>query len=344
MDTPLFIVGTERSGSNLLRLVLDAHPRLFVPHPPHVMHFFGPLEARYGDLSREPALRRLTADVLRLVEGHIHRWDHIPSVDSVVARAPTRDLFGVMAGLYEAAREHAGKPRWGNKSTFMVHHAGRVLKAYPAARFLWLVRDPRDVAVSSRESVFSPFHPLRTATLWARQQAEGARLERDWPEHVLRVHYEALVGEPEATVARICGFLGEEPDPAMLAFHRRPAAQRSASLSESWARTGQPIEANRVGRWEGALSALELAQVEVTAAEPMRLLGYDRHTDAGTEVLPGPLGEARVTARDRLDWLRVEARSLRRDRNVWQRWGRWALMRRIALERAVDPAGAAGPR
>jgi len=344
MSAPLFIIGTERSGSNLLRLVLDAHPHLFVPHPPHVMHFFGPLEARYGDLSRDPALRRLAADVLRLVEGHIHRWDFVPSVDDVVARAPTRDLFGVTAGLYEAARHHAGKPRWGNKSTFMVHHAERVLRAYPAARFLWLVRDPRDVAVSSRESVFSPFHPLRTATLWARQQAEGARLERDRPDHVLRVHYEALVGDPTATVARICAFLGEEPDPAMLAFHRRPAAKRSAGLSESWARTGQPIMANRVGRWEGALSARELAQVEVTAAEPMRLLGYDRQTDAGPEVLPGPLGEARVEVRDRLDWLRVEARSLRRDRNVWQRWGRWALMRRIAAERALEAGSPTGPR
>ena len=342
MDAPLFIVGTERSGSNLLRLVLDAHPRLFVPHPPHVMHFFGPLEHRYGDLTREPALRALTRDVLRLVEGHIHQWERVPSVDAVLARAPTRDLFGVMAGLYTAACDHAGKPRWGNKSTFMVHHADRVRAVYPSARFLWLVRDPRDVAVSSRESVFSPFHPLRTATLWARQQAEGARLEAAWPDQVLRVHYEALVGEPEATVGRICDFLGEVPDPAMQSFHKRPAAQRSAGLSQSWARTGQPIQASRVGRWAGALSALELAQVEVTADAQMRLLGYDRQTDAGPEVLPGPLGEARVELRDRVDWLKVEAQSLRHDRNVWRRWGRWALMRRIALERALDSASSKG--
>lgn len=343
MDAPLFIVGTERSGSNLLRLVLDAHPRLFVPHPPHVMHFFGPLEGRYGDLDQPAPFRRLTADVLRLVHGHIHRWEFVPTVDEVVARAPARDLFGVTAALYESARDHAGKQRWGNKSTFMVHHARRVLQTYPDARFLWLVRDPRDVAVSSRESVFSPFHPLRTAQLWARQQEEGAALERDHPDHVLRVHYEALVGAPGDTVDRICAFLGEAPDPGMLAFHRRPAAQRSAKLSESWSRTGQPIQASRVGRWEGALSAAELAQVEVAAAGPMALLGYDRQTTAGPEVLPAGLAALRVDARDRLDWLKVEARSLRNDRNVWTRWGRWALMRRIAAERALagGPSGSA---
>ena len=50
-DDPLFIIGTERSGSNLLRVILDAHSRISVPHPPHIMRYFSPLVARYGDLA-----------------------------------------------------------------------------------------------------------------------------------------------------------------------------------------------------------------------------------------------------------------------------------------------------
>ena len=52
---PLFIIGTERSGSNLLRLILDAHPGITVPHPPHVMNYFAALEGRYGDLQQRSA-------------------------------------------------------------------------------------------------------------------------------------------------------------------------------------------------------------------------------------------------------------------------------------------------
>ena len=57
-------MGTERSGSNLLRLILNAHSRIAVPHPPHVLRYFAPLEAGYGDLSRRGNRARLVDDVL----------------------------------------------------------------------------------------------------------------------------------------------------------------------------------------------------------------------------------------------------------------------------------------
>ncbi len=76
----------------------------------------------------------------------------------------------------------------------MVHHVDRVLQRDPGARFLWLVRDPRDVAVSSRKSVFSPFHPALTAKLWVAQQREALALEeRLGSSVVLRLRYEDLL-------------------------------------------------------------------------------------------------------------------------------------------------------
>jgi len=336
-SSPLFIIGTERSGSNLLRLILDAHPRLFVPHPPHILRYFSPLEPRYGDLAQDDAFRRLVDDVLRLVDGHIHRWDRIPPAPEVIALAPSRDLFGVFAGVYESARQASGKPRWGCKSTFVVDHGARVIQTFPGARFLWLVRDPRDVVVSSASSVFSPFHPYFTARLWAEQQATALALEAAHPQAVLRVPYEALVSAPEAQVQAVCDFLGETPDPAMLAWYTRDEARRSASLSESWANTGKPIQRGSVGRWQQALRPDEVALVETLAGPAMQALGY-----AGSGLPPvkvGPLDRARYRLADRAGWLQVEARSLRRDRNVWQRWGREVLMRRIALELRLHPPG-----
>ena len=72
---PIFIIGTERSGSNLLRLILNAHSEIAVPHPPHVMSYFGPLEKYYGDLSRESNFRRLAKDVIVHLRSHIHPWE-----------------------------------------------------------------------------------------------------------------------------------------------------------------------------------------------------------------------------------------------------------------------------
>ena len=72
---PIFIVGTERSGSNLLRLILDAHPNIAIPHPPHIMLELDHLEPKYGDLSLDQNLRRLINDAVRVVEPPFAPWD-----------------------------------------------------------------------------------------------------------------------------------------------------------------------------------------------------------------------------------------------------------------------------
>jgi hypothetical protein len=330
MSAPVFIIGTERSGSNMLRLMLDAHSRVFMPHPPHVMHYFAHLEPHYGDLAREVPFRRLVRDVLRLVHRHIHPWEHVPSEEEVIASSPSRDLLGVKVGLYEAARRRSGKARWGSKSTFVVHHGERVLQVFPRARMLWLVRDPRDVAVSSRRSVFSPFHPLHVAELWAEQQALAGALEQRHPGAVLRVHYEELVREPDAQIVRILAFLGEEMEPAVSRFYERAAAKHQAALSESWANTARPARPDSVGAWRHALLPREVAVVEAVAGPAMAELGYRPSLPRRTEV--GALERWAFRLSGWRDQLKVEARSLLHDQNVWRRWGRALLLRRIELE------------
>ena len=126
-DAPLFIIGTERSGSNLLRLVLDAHPRITVPHPPHVMNYFGAIEERYGDLSVPASRRRAARHMAELVCIHIHPWDITPSVERLVEEADPPDLFGLFLALYDQHLESTKASRWGCKSTFMIHHVDRIL-------------------------------------------------------------------------------------------------------------------------------------------------------------------------------------------------------------------------
>lgn len=329
-DAPIFIVGTERSGSNLLRLVLDAHPRITVPHPPHVMKFFDPLVAGYGDLAEEANRRALVADVVRLVRVHVHPWDFAPDEDRLVRES--RTLFDVYAGLMEQARAHSGKPRWGCKSTFMIAHVPEILARFPDAKLLWLYRDPRDVAVSSRKSVFSTFHPYNTAKLWTEQQGLGLRWEAELPpERLRRVVYERLVAEPEAEIREICAFLDEAFHPDLLRHFEKPAAKRSAEFMESWGSTGKPINEDSVGKWRGQLTEREVALVEHVAGDVMERLGYARVAPAIEA--PSALERARIAAEDKATWLRVEARSSRRDKNWSRRWARDAFTRWLRVRR-----------
>jgi len=336
-NDPLFIVGTERSGSNLLRLILNAHPRIHVPHPPHLMRYFAHIEASYGPFEDPDTFRCLVADMIRLIDAHIYPWDDVAlDVDDLVDAAEPRDLFGAVAAIYDRSLAVSGKARWGCKSTFMVHHVERVLASYPNARFILLVRDVRDVVVSSRKSVFSPCHPLYSAQLWRDQQQEGLELlERVSPEVILVVRYEELLEDGEACVKKICAHLDEAYHPDCLRFFETGAAKKGASLSESWGNTASPILKGNSGRYRSALTADEIALVESVACEQMR--AFDYALDTPQEVLEqisiGPMLRLQAGILERYLRAGIEWRSLRKDKNHWRRWRRDATAAWLALGR-----------
>lgn len=336
-ENPIFIIGTERSGSNLLRLILDAHSRIAIPHPPHIMKYLAHLEPQHGDLSDDRCMRRLVEDILTLIDAHIFPWDEYPlDADQIVAEAPQRSTFGAVAAIYEQVRAHSGKARWGNKSTFMVHFTDQVRSIYPSARFILLVRDPRDVAVSARRSVFSPCHPLLSAELWRHQQEIGLSLLGSLPSRsITLLRYEDLTETPEPTLRALCGFLEEDFEPGMLRFFEGEQAKTSSSLSESWANTGRPILRNNTQKFRKHLSANHTLTVEAICEGPMASLGYLPTTEPAERQRFSVTGAARVRIQLAEALMRgeIEWRSLRMDSNHWRRWRRDATARFLSMQR-----------
>jgi hypothetical protein len=327
---PFFIIGTERSGSNLLRLILNAHPALCVPHPPHILKYFTPLAAGYGDLAEPPRLARLVDDVRGLIASHIHPWEEIPSQAEIVDAVKVPSLVGVFFAVYDRCCRWAEKARWGCKSTFIIDHLDKVLPACPEARLIWLVRDPRDVAVSSRHSLFSPFHPWFTARLWRRQQEAGLCGQAVYPKNFLLVRYEDLLTDPEATLRRVCGFLGEEFVPAMLNFHQTPAARQSSALSACWRNTDRPIQPDNREHYRRELSPAELTLVESECGDLMEYFGYPP-AGKGDSTTPGRLCRLWFRLQDGGWRLRVELRAWRQDRNYRLHWRRRFFLLRMRL-------------
>jgi hypothetical protein len=329
---PIFIIGTERSGSNLLRLIFNAHSGIAIPHPPHIIHYFAKWERSYGDLNQPPAMKRLINDVLSLLKTHIYPWELEISAEKIFQEASPRDLFGIYYAIYYAYLRHEGKRRWGCKSTFMIHHAGRVLKTFPSAKFVWLVRDPRDVAASSRRSVFNPFHPFFTARLWRAQQLEGLRLAASLPRHnLILVKYEDLIADPETVIRRLCDFLQESYEPQMLNYYQSPAAQKSGQLSQSWKNASRPIIADNKNKYRKSLTVEEIRLVEGVAAELMAKFGYD-HEFPHASASPTPSSPEKFwfAVLDRFWYIQAEAHSLLHDRNHWLRWRRTWVIKKIA--------------
>ena len=215
----------------------------------------------------------------------------------------------------------------------MIDHTDAIMARFPDARLIWLIRDPRDVAVSSRQSVFNPFHPYFTARLWTAQQQTGLKLaKRLGTQSLFRLHYEDLIADPVAMARRICVFINEPFEEAMLRYFETPEAQKGGRLSESWTNIARPILIHNAGKYRMQLSDHEIRLVEMIAGAVMERLGYRLDFPPAAADLPAwrILG---YRVLDLLGRLKIELRSLRRDRNYGRRLVRGALLSYLLVRR-----------
>src|SRR6266849_5106581 len=114
---PIFIIGIRRSGSNLLRLMLNQLPEIAAPHPPHILHHMMPLVSGYGDLNDPRAFSLLVDDVCRLAELNPVPWEGVVlDRKDVAARCRKRNLVAVFGAVYDVMAEAWGAKTWCCKS------------------------------------------------------------------------------------------------------------------------------------------------------------------------------------------------------------------------------------
>lgn len=335
IENPIFIVGTERSGSNLLRLLLNAHPNIAIPHPPHIMRELTPLLPYYGDLSEEKNFLRLAEAVSALVRFHFAPWPFIPKPSSLVSESPSKTLYGLFAALNEQYRRHENKARWGCKSTFMIHHIEDIIIHHSAPRIIHLIRDPRDVAVSAAGSVFSNFHPAKIGELWLREQAEIERwkhLRQDG--RMMLVWFEDLVIKPQVVLQKLMDFLGEPFVPGQMKFFQEREAARLSKMSKSWRRLSEPVNSSRAGRYHRELTPKAIAYVERAARPMMVNYGYDPVTAKGG-LDYSAFKKFRIEFGEIVAKYRVELSSIITDRNAWLRLRKKVVLKSLLLQQKV---------
>lgn len=274
---PVLIFGAPRSGTSLLSRLLDAHPRIAIPFESHLFNQWRPRLKTYGDLS-DPARRlRLIGDIATY--GVVADWSPKPRAEDVDALVRKPGFAGVATAFMDWWAREMGKPRWGEKTP---HHTllwRDALKAWPEAQVVVIERDPRDVALSWKEARFGGDHVLPFAEAWRRYQDACADLREALPKSErIDLRYEDLVAEPEAELARVMTFLGEDYDSAQLRFHENGEAWRTDSRNET--RLRNPISARSVGRWRQRLSRPEVRLIEYAAGDTMRRRGYELETSA----------------------------------------------------------------
>ena len=124
---PIFMIGTQRSGSNLLRLMINQLPEVAAPHPPHILQRLMPMLSGYGDLKQNAGFMRLVDDVCQLVELNPVPWEGVQlDRQDVAFRCSERSLAAVFGAVYDIMAEARGAQTWCCKSLANIHYLNEI--------------------------------------------------------------------------------------------------------------------------------------------------------------------------------------------------------------------------
>jgi hypothetical protein len=287
------VVGVARSGTTLLRLMLDAHPELTVPPETHfVPKLIRLCEERIDAGGTDAEVRD---DALDLIVNH-PRWADFGLTegelrDRMSAHAPLTPA-DVVRSFYETYAARQGKPRWGDKSPPYTWRARTIQRVLSEAHFVHLIRDGRDVALSLSEVSWGTRDVTAAAHKWVDELKRARKRARKlyWGTY-MELRYEDLVADPEPHLREVATFLELPWDDAMLDYHRgaearmkevvrelRPAGGGTITAEERVRQhelVSRPPSSSRVGRWRTEMSAEDRAAFEAVAGELLAKLGYE---------------------------------------------------------------------
>lgn len=286
---PVFLIGYGRSGTTLLLSRLAGHPDIRFEGENNLLYNL----CRDGvDLSETAAPAALAqrareAAVLgKQVRAFVERFGDLEDLANRHGARTLADLFRIMVTEGETPAV------WGDKSPLSTLIIGRIRQAYPGARFIHLVRDPRDVILSyfrkrrssaRQESQVPDRHPgPRDAPVlhihMQRWQYWNQAVEEMRDDDILTLRYEDLVCDPDAQLTRLCAFVGVPFHEDMI--HSSEMAGRLAEMS-AHRRVNGPIQNDRIKQYEAALRPWMRRLAENLCGDLMDRYGYERSSGLG---------------------------------------------------------------
>lgn len=278
-DPFFFILGNPRSGTSMLRLMLNSHPQMSVPPE---CGFAQWLYESYKnkDHGSPDVVSAYLADVCKTRK--FETWGMDLAYMQAFARNSHPASYAELALLvYQSYAALHGKSArvYGDKNNYYLHHLPELKQAFPDARLVLIVRDGRDVACSYRhvhdqhsDSRYQPDLPTDIRAIAEEWRDNNMAALRMMDDKAITVRYEDLLVAPQEQLARLCEFLGLTFDATMLEYYTH-----NDEPPEFMAWKGKTLEApdpENMGKFRNELTQDEIRAYESVAGEVLTRFGY----------------------------------------------------------------------
>lgn len=275
-NLPVFIVGSPRSGTTLMRLLLNAHPDIAIPHETGVytLIFNRPI---YWKLLPAYFFLKRVSFYKKLNVGFKEATKHLAFFDRL-------SIKNIINALFENYAWSNGKKYWGEKTPMHFRFIHQIKKHYPQSTVVFMIRDPRAVVASSKRYInekregddfWITGNMQEILNIWS----FSVRYAIKYKHQIYLLKYETLVDEPETTLKSICRQLGVKYSNSMMEFYLNSEKQIPKNIKgelQPWHKqTTNPINKYQIDKWREELNKKEIAFIEDNCKEQMKYLGYN---------------------------------------------------------------------
>lgn len=268
---PVFVSGTNRSGTTLMYALLATHPNLSMVRRTDMWRYF---YGRFGDLSQPENFEHC----LRTMLSYKRIVNLKPDPERIrqefwQGEASYGRLFAL---IHQHNAERSGKTRWGDKSLHTEEYADQIFSEFPQARIIHVIRDPRDRYASVVKRLNATSRRIGVDTVkWLASVRIARKAAERYPDRFMIVRYETLAQQPEETLQLVCDFIGEPYTPEMLTMSgARRYHEAGANTSYEKVKPGV-ISTRSIGRFRQVISAWEIAFIQTFARRTMAEFGYE---------------------------------------------------------------------
>lgn len=271
---PLFIVASERSGTNLLRKRLtEKQDTYYGVEPAHFLKHLYHHQPFYGSFSDDQNFITMIKDAIKLCKLHFAPWDIEFEAKEIFSEYDSiysyRNVFGVMDYMMKRYAISKGYKTYICKDNFLFDYLYQIKAYLEPVKFIYLYRDPRDVVLSQTKRRFGDQSIVNNAKLWRSEQVKSFQLFQDFfKDDCFLISYEDFIKDEENSLKQLFSFLGTEEAESENFYEEFVEAH-------DWKNLNKPTLKNNFGKYKTELSSKQIKLIETICHQEMGLLGYE---------------------------------------------------------------------
>jgi hypothetical protein len=267
---------SERSGSNFITKVMNGHEDICGPSTKHIINPVARNFYRYGNLMDENAWNELISDIERLLSLRFSFWKKKMTKEYLDKLAPKGDLISLLKNIFIEEAKANNKVHIFVKENQLYEFMTFLIMYFPEAKYIYQVRDPRDMALSWKKNDDHKGGVTHAAKQWKKDQMQFLKnhevLKKQCKSYM--IHYEELISDFDNKINELCDFIGVPHSESMKEFYKDELTIKNSLSNPAWENLSKRVISNNMSKFENELSDDEISIIEHICYPEMVYLGY----------------------------------------------------------------------